>query len=61
MVEGATSADVLSYVQFNPAALRRAFRTSLEAAVRADRITLDEAGTLRRFYDDSLTGYTYLT
>ena len=61
VVEGDTASQVLSYVQFDPAQLRRRFRAGLEAAVRDRRIDLEEANTLRRFYEDSLNGYTYLT
>ena len=61
VVEGDTAAEVLSYVQFDTAELRRRFRRSLEEALRRGRISIEESSVLRRFYDDSLTGYTYLT
>ena len=61
VVEGDTAAEVLGYVQFDPAELRRRFRRGLEEAVDRGRINLDESSVLRRFYDDSLAGYTYLT
>ena len=61
VVEGDTAAEVLGYVQFDPHELRRRFRKSLEQAVRHGRINLEEASVLRRFYDEGLAGYTYLT
>ncbi len=61
VVEGDTAAEVLRYVQFDPAELRRRFRRGLEDALRDGRISLDEASVLRRFYDEGLAGYTYLT
>ena len=32
----------------------------VEAAVRDGKITYEESGTLLRFYEDGLNGYTYL-
>jgi len=61
VVEGDTAAEVLGYVQFDPAELRRRFRRGLEEALNRGRISLEESSVLRRFYDDSLAGYTYLT
>lgn len=61
VVEGDTVREVLSYVQFNPDELRRTFTQSVEKAVREQRLTLDEARTLRRFYEKGLAGSTYLT
>ena len=61
VVEGDTIGTVLSYVQFDPAELRRRLRTSLEEAVHDKRLTVEESGVLRRFYETGLSGYTYLT
>jgi len=61
VVEGDTIADVLRYVQFEPEQLRRTFRKTLKQAVGQQKITLEEAGVLRRFYEQGLSGYTYLT
>ena len=36
------------------------FRTSVELAVRENRIGYEEAGRFSRFYEDGLQGYTYL-
>jgi arginine decarboxylase-like protein len=48
-------------VQYDTDQLRRNFRQSVETAVRANRLTVEEATRLRRFYEQGLTGYTYLT
>ncbi len=61
IVEGDTIAEVLRYVQFDPEQLRRTFRKTLEQAVRTNKITLEESAVLRRFYEQGLSGYTYLT
>jgi arginine decarboxylase len=61
VVEGDSVSTVLKYVQFQPDELRRQLRKSIERAVRAGRLTLDESRLLRRFYEKGLSGYTYLT
>lgn len=61
VVEGDTVREVLSYVQYEPEELRRKFTKSIESAVQDDKITLDEARTLRRFYERGLNESTYLT
>lgn len=61
IVEGDSVTEVLQYVQYDTDQLRRNFRRSVEAAVRADRLTVEEATRLRRFYEQGLVGYTYLT
>ena len=61
VVEGDTVTEVLQYVQYDTEQLRRNFRKSVEAAVRCDRLSLAEATRLRRFYEQGLSGYTYLT
>ena len=61
VVEGDTVSEVLQYVQFDTEKLRRDFRRSVEEAVRNDRLSVSEATRLRRFYEQGLTGYTYLT
>ena len=52
--------EVLQHVQFEPAAMRAAWRLDIEAALEEGRLTLAEAASLRRFLDESLQGYTYL-
>ena len=60
VVEGDTVAEVLRYVQFDPEALRRSYRNTLEAAVRRGKLTVQESALLRRFYEQGLAGSTYL-
>jgi len=61
LVEGDRADEVLRYVGFDADDLRRNFRRSLEEAVRAGRLNLDESQALRRFYESGLAGSTYLT
>ncbi len=61
VVEGDTVAEVLGYVQFEPEELRRTFRKTLERAVNDNKLTIEESRLLRRFYEQGLSGYTYLT
>jgi arginine decarboxylase len=60
VVEGDTVREVLSFVQYNPDAIRRSLRKEVEVALAAKRLTLDEAVSMRRFLDEGLDGYTYL-
>ena len=61
IVLGDTVAEVLGYVQYRPEELSRRFGKSVEAAAADGRLTGEEAATLRRFYEEGLAGYTYLT
>lgn len=61
VVEGDSVRTVLKYVQYQPDELRRSFRKSVERAVREGNLTLEESRVLRRFYEQGLNGYTYLT
>ncbi len=61
VVEGDTVTEVLQYVQYDTDQLRRNFRRSVEQAVRVGRMSVAEATQLRRFYEQGLTSYTYLT
>jgi arginine decarboxylase len=60
VVEGDTVREVLQAVQFDPDAMRRAFRKEIEAALTAQRLTLQEAVRMRKFLDQGIDGYTYL-
>lgn len=60
VVEGDTVREVLKYVQFDPDGIRRGLRREVETALKAKRITLQEAVSMRRFLDEGLDGYTYL-
>lgn len=60
IVEGDTVSEVLTYVQFDPRDMIKAFRSHLERAVKERRITAQESGRINRFYTDAMNGYTYL-
>jgi arginine decarboxylase len=60
VIQGDTVREVLDYVQFQSKALVEQFRRAVEAAVRDGKISYEESGTLLRFYEDGLNGYTYL-
>ncbi len=60
VVEGDTVSEVLGYVQFDHRELRRVLRRNLEEGVRRSILTVPEAKSLLRFYEDGLDGYTYL-
>ena len=60
VVEGDTVNEVLRFVQYDPEEMRAALRHDIEAALEAERLTLAEGASLRRFLDESLQGYTYL-
>jgi len=60
VIKGDTVREVLDYVEFDADVLVRKLRDSVEAAVRENRMNLEESGRLVRFYEDGLYGYTYL-
>jgi arginine decarboxylase len=60
VIRGDTVREVLDYVQFKTPALLEQFRTDVETAVREGRIGYEESGSLLRFYEEGLNGYTYL-
>ncbi|RMH13557.1 MAG: biosynthetic arginine decarboxylase [Planctomycetota bacterium] len=60
VVEGDTVREVLSYLQFQPADLKRAMRRDAERAVREGRMSVEESRALLSFYESGLEGYTYL-
>jgi arginine decarboxylase len=60
VIEGDTVEEVLQYVQYDIADMKRAMRQDIEAACRAGRITFAEGKSLLKYYDDGLEGYTYL-
>ncbi|MFG0292486.1 MAG: biosynthetic arginine decarboxylase [Phycisphaerales bacterium JB050] len=59
-IEGDTVREVLSYVQYDPDALKKDIRKDIERATKAGQMTLDEGRELMRFYEQGLEGYTYL-
>ncbi len=57
--EGDSIADVLSYVEYEPAALLKKFRQKAEAAVKAGNISLAQRQHMLGLFTESLRGYTY--
>jgi arginine decarboxylase len=60
VVEGDDVGDVLRYVQYDKATLIEKVRRTIEVAMRAGRIGLEDSARLRRHYEAALTEYTYL-
>jgi arginine decarboxylase len=60
VIEGDTVEEVLTYVQYDIADMKRAMRQDIEAACKQGRLTFAEGKSLLKFYDDALEGYTYL-
>ncbi len=61
IVKGDTVAEVLGYVQFNDSELIEKLEAAVEAAVQQGRIDNQQAGTVIRYYEKALRGYTYLS
>jgi len=51
---------VLNYVQFSSDSMVTRLRRDVEAALREGRLSYEESGSLLRFYEEGLHGYTYL-
>ncbi len=60
VVEGDTIAEVLSYIQYNPDELKRAFFERVEIALKQNALTLDEAARIKVEFKKALESYTYL-
>ncbi len=60
ILKGETVSEVLDYVQFEGKDLMARLQVSIETAVREKRITHEEAARFEKFYEDGLSGYTYL-
>ncbi|MCG8557830.1 MAG: biosynthetic arginine decarboxylase [Proteobacteria bacterium] len=60
VVVGDTINDVLSYVNYRPEELLKRLRQNIEAALRENRMTLEESRQLMERYRAGLAGYTYL-
>lgn len=60
VIKGDSVREVLHYVQFSAEELMRQLRQQVEQALRRERITVEEAGHLLRFYEHGMDGYTYL-
>ena len=61
LVEGDAIAEVLSYVEYDRRALSERVRRTVEKALRAGRISLEDSALLRKRYDQGLHEYTYLS
>jgi len=60
VVKGDTVNEVLSFVQYDTKDLTSTMRKNVEAALKANRVTLEESALLMRYFEDGLEGYTYL-
>ncbi|MBW2423082.1 MAG: arginine decarboxylase, partial [Deltaproteobacteria bacterium] len=60
LVEGDDVTDVLSYVQYDRRVLAERVRKTIERALRAGLISLEDSALLRRRYEQGLGEYTYL-
>ncbi len=60
VIKGDTVREVLNYVQYSGDELLRAMRKTVEKGVKDQKLSIDEARLLLRFYEDGLDGYTYL-
>ena len=60
VIKGDTVKEVLDYVEFSADELVRKLRNDVELAVRQGKISYEESGRLLEFYEEGLTGYTYL-
>lgn len=61
IVKGDTVSEVLRYVQFDDRQLIERLQEAVEQAVQDGRIDNQQAGTVIRFYERALGGYTYLS
>ena len=60
VVEGDTVDEVLSYVQYNKEKLTNRVRRATEKSIARGEMTKTEARTLIHYYQNGLSGYTYL-
>jgi arginine decarboxylase len=60
VIKGDTVREVLHYVQYSADELASKMRKDVERAVRAGKLSVDEARQLQMFYESGLEGYTYL-
>jgi arginine decarboxylase len=61
VVEGDVVTDVLRYVQYDKGTLIEKVRRTIEVAMRAGQISLEDSARLRRHYEQGLQEYTYLS
>jgi arginine decarboxylase len=60
IVEGDTTREALTYVQYEVQDLNERLRLAIEKALRENRLTEIDAAKLQRRYKEALEGYTYL-
>ena len=60
VVEGDTAAEVLSYLQYDVAALKLRLRQTCRRATEKGRLTEAESRMISRYLEGELEGYTYL-
>ncbi len=60
VIKGDTVREVLHYVQYSADELISSMRKDVERAVRAGKISLEDARQLLHFYETGLEGYTYM-
>jgi arginine decarboxylase len=60
VVEGDSVKDVLGYVEYERPALVKQIRSAIEKALTAKTISIEESKLLMRYYEEGLSGYTYL-
>jgi len=60
VIKGDTVREVLEYVQFKSDTLVTLLRRDVETALREGKLTYEQSGSLLRFYEEGLHGYTYL-
>ncbi|MFT5522156.1 MAG: arginine decarboxylase [Pirellulaceae bacterium] len=60
MIKGDTVSEVLNYVEIDDRDLINRLQRAVENAVRAGRLNHVEAGHFTKFYEQALSGYTYL-
>ncbi len=60
VVTGDTVTDVLKYVGYSKDDLVSRLRRSVEVALRAKRMSLEDSRNLLRLFEEGLAGYTYL-
>jgi arginine decarboxylase len=59
VVEGDVVTEVLQYVQYDKGTLIEKVRRTIEVAMRAGQISLEDSARLRRHYEQGLQEYTY--
>jgi arginine decarboxylase len=60
LVEGDTIEEVLRYVQYDSEKIKQQLYTQLERSLKAGKVTLAEAGQIKKNFKQALESYTYL-